>query len=610
MTNKHGSDRPRRRMEWLERALAVVGGALCTLLAAAPARAVCVGDCNNMCQVVVSNMIVGVNIVLGNAQPSACPAFQNASGNVDVAQLVKGVNNLLSGCNPDSCVGPTETPTVPEVATVTPTETPTSAPTASPTETPTSDNVPIPDIEGPITGGIGKPLLATTTFDLADVGYAQSEHFISGIATAYTNVGPLPVDGRWTVTAGAKAAYKTRILAYRPIDAAQFNGTVIVEWLNVTGGRDAAPDWIMGHTELIRDGFAWVGVSAQVIGVEGGPEVLPGLTVMPLKTTDPQRYGSLVHPGDSFSYDIFSQAGQVIRHPAVSPLGDLQVQAVIAAGESQSAFRMVTYINAVHPLADIYDGFLVHSRGTDFPAPLSEAPQPPIAVPGTALIRSDLDVPVLTFETEGDFTSLGFGLARQPDSDRFRLWEVAGTAHVDAYTSVVGFTDQGNSPDAANLVITPTPLAWLAPLTLTPEFTCGAPINSGPQHFVLNAAIASLNEWVRHGTPPEGAPRLQVIGRTIARDANGNALNGIRTPQLDVPIATLSGEGQSGSFFCQLYGTTVPFDAATLASLYPDHASYVSRFNEATDRAVQAGFILPPDATLMKTAAANSDIGN
>ena len=103
--------------------LAVVGGALCTLLAAAPARAVCIGDCNNMCQVVVSNMIVGVNIVLGNAQPNACPAFQNASRNVDVAQLVKGVNNLLSGCNPDSCFGPTETPTV------SPTETPTQGPT-------------------------------------------------------------------------------------------------------------------------------------------------------------------------------------------------------------------------------------------------------------------------------------------------------------------------------------------------------------------------------------------------------------------------------------------------------------------------------------------------
>jgi len=44
---------------------------------------------------------------------------------------------------------------------------------------------------------------------------------------------------------------------------------VIVEWLNVSGGVDAAPDWIQGHVELIRDGFAWIGVSAQFVGVEG-----------------------------------------------------------------------------------------------------------------------------------------------------------------------------------------------------------------------------------------------------------------------------------------------------------------------------------------------------
>src|SRR5262249_43103288 len=157
----------------------------------------------------------------------------------------------------------------------------------------------------------------------------------------------------------------------------------------------------------------------QFAGVEGGPSPL-GLPVVALKTTDPQRYGSLGHPGDSFSYDIFSQAGQVIRQPAASPLGDLRVQAVIAAGESQSAFRMVTYINAVHPLAHIYDGFLVHSRGGEgYGAALSEAPQPEIAVPDTAKIRSDLDVPVLTFETEGDLIVFGFGRARQPDTDRF-----------------------------------------------------------------------------------------------------------------------------------------------------------------------------------------------
>ena len=464
--------------------------------------------------------------------------------------------------------------------------------------------VPSPSIEGPITGGLGTPFIASTTFDLGQVGYSEAEYFISGTATGYTNVGTLGADGEWTVAPAETAAYKTRILVYRPQRSA-FNGPVVVEWLNVSGGLDAAADWITGHTEMIREGFAWVGVSAQFVGVEGGTSVL-GFPVNSLKTVDPQRYGSLVHPGDTFSYDIFSQAGQAIRRPAgLKPLGDLQPRTVIAVGESQSAFRFVTYINAVHPRAHIYDGFLVHSRGGSnvAAAPLSEAPQPLIAVPGTAQIRSDLDVPVLAFETETDLTLLGYAPAQQPDSAHFRLWEVAGTAHADTYTTVVGGTDLGDSPDAARLVITSMPLAG---------FSCQKPINSGPQHFVLNAALAALNQWVRHGTLPPIAPRLQVIPGPpirIARDAMGNGLGGIRTPQVDVPVAALSGEGQTGSIFCLLFGTTTPFNPATLTSLYATHSDYVAAFDAATDQAVHAGFILAPDADLMKAAAAQSDIG-
>src|SRR3546814_4557470 len=89
------------------------------------------------------------------------------------------------------------------------------------------------------------------------------------------------------------------MLVYRPTDPARFNGTVILEWLNVSGGVDAATDWVVLHNELIRGGYAWVGISAQKMGVDGGvPPASPLPIAIPLKLINPLRYASLVHPGD------------------------------------------------------------------------------------------------------------------------------------------------------------------------------------------------------------------------------------------------------------------------------------------------------------------------
>src|SRR5262249_1997534 len=153
---------------------------------------------------------------------------------------------------------------------------------------------------------------------------------------------------------------------------------------------------------------------------------------------------------------------------------------------SQSAFRLVTYVNGIDPLVQVYDGFLIHSRSAGGSA-LSEAPQPAIPLPRPTLIRTDVRVPVLTFQTESDVTILGYASDRQPDSDHFRLWEVPGTAHADIYTLAVGATDLGRSPEIAKLIVTNNP---------TVGFHCAEPVNSGQQHFVLNMALVKLNRWV------------------------------------------------------------------------------------------------------------------
>lgn len=465
--------------------------------------------------------------------------------------------------------------------------------------------VPNPTVEVPTVAGNGTPFVSSTTFDLTQVGYVEEEYFISGTASAYTSSDTSAADGKWTAVPASTAAYKTRLLVYKPSNPKKFKGTVVVEWLNVSGGLDAAPDWSFTHTELIRDGFAWVGVSAQAVGVEGGTTIFGGQAIAPLKTVDPVRYASLSHPGDSFSYDIFSQAGQAIRHPTdVSPLGTLKLKTVLAAGDSQSAFRLVTYINAIHESVGLFDGFLVHSRGA-IGAPLSQSPQPTINVLGSAPIRDDLTVPVLIFQTETDFGLLGYFPARQADTDMIRVWEVAGTAHADAYGLDIGNSDAGKAA---------VDTTYSAPVTSIAMgfITCDLPINAGPQHYVESAAIFALNRWVQKGKAPSHAPPLDAIAGppvTITRDAHGNALGGIRTPQVDAPIATLSGGGQSGQF-CALFGTTTPFDSTTLKALYPKHSKYVTAVKKSKNAAVKAGFLLKVDATAITSAASKSSIGN
>jgi len=475
--------------------------------------------------------------------------------------------------------------------------------------------VSVPTVEGPITGP-GVPFLINTSSDeaLAAAGYEAKEYFVSGIATSYRSVNDLPANGMWEVEPAGSAAYKTRILVYRPIDATRFNGTVVMEWFNVSGGLEAGPDWTLMHNELLRRGYAWIGVSAQYGGVEGSAATSLGLVSLDLKTADAQRYGALSHPGDEYCYDIYSQVAKAVRSPGSADLlAGCHVERMLAVGESQSAMHLTTYVNAIQPHVQLFDGFLLHGRPcsaslggfSSAESDLSEIKEIDLSALPPVFIRTDTSVPVLILESETDLMILGYYKARQDDTDKIRLWEMAGTAHADLYLSATGTGDTGDDPSVANVVEVKSPY---------PGFIeCDLPINAGPQHFIAKAAIHQLDRWVRTGVGPTAADHLEIAGDppSFVLDALGNAKGGVRTPYVDAPIARLSGVGQpAASLLGALFGTTQLFDAATLATLYPDHDTYVKAVEKSTDAAVQAGFLMPEDGELIKAAAAASDIGN
>jgi hypothetical protein len=466
-------------------------------------------------------------------------------------------------------------------------------------------------VTGPITGGsTGKPFTASP-LDLASYGYVEQEYFFAGTATAYDWVTPPTEDGLWSVKTTTTATYKTRMLVRRPTDPTKFNGTVIVEWFNDTGGIDADPEFGFAHAELLRSGFGYVGVSAQAQGVVGGGislSALSGIATKPLVTEDPERYGSLHHPGDDYAYDIYTQAARALRHPgAVDPLGGLSLARLIGDGESQSAIRMVTYVNAIQPIENVFDGFFIHSRfsGGALLNGFADAGIGAIlAGPSPAHIRGDLTVPVFQFETETDVPGLssgllgqGFVVSRQPDTARLRTWEVAGTAHADQY--LIDYEEGAGGGDAGS--------ADAAAAAASVVGSCGD-INAGPQHWVEDTAMNAVQAWTANGQlPPSGQPfTMSDAGTAIAQDSYGNALGGVRTAAVDVPIATYSGQPSSsaaGGLTCSFFGQTTPFTSAQLAMLYSSNADYVSKVTAATAAAQQAGFILAADAPLIAEEA-------
>ena len=469
--------------------------------------------------------------------------------------------------------------------------------------------VPTPEVSPPPAegAGISRPQPAAPL----PPGYTEEELLLAGTATSFQSV-DTPEDGSWTVAAGDEADYRTRVLVRRP-PPEDFSGTVVVEWFNVSA-IESSPDWAYLSEEIGREGHAYVGVSAQAQGVEGG-ETLLDLDVDEgaaaeagantdtggLKNIDPERYGTLVHPGDAYAFDIYSQVGRAITERPAEVLGGLVPTQVIAVGESQSAGFLSTVVNAVHPLDPVYDGFLIHSRGAN-PAPLDakyrrssgdedgEGDKGADFTEGEVQIRTDLDEPVLIFETETDLTLLGYANARQDDTDRVRTWEIAGTAHADAHLmrSLLGGP---RDPSSGALL------------------GCTEPINIGPHHEALQAGLHHLVGWAAGGAAPPEAERIELEDGdevVISRDEHEIAIGGVRTPLVDVPVLASTGEPPGGGptddpggddlDICVLFGTTIPFDQATLLDLYGSFDTYIQDFRASAADAVSAGFLMQGDA--------------
>jgi Alpha/beta hydrolase domain len=433
-------------------------------------------------------------------------------------------------------------------------------------------------------------------------GYVETEHLVSGKANVYTWTQPGPAKVR---TPGAP--YTTRILVRRPKRAQDFSGNVVVEMLNPSNLFDLNIGWALAHKQIMRNGDAWIGITAKPIAVDA------------LKSFDPKRYRQLswanplplsdpancpTVPTDSsrttengLIWDINSQVGKWLKSDAKSNPLRGEVKHLYGFGYSQTGSFLTTYVNAIHPLdvrrngAPIYDGYIVEVSGG---ATAINQCEPPIPVGDPRRVIRNAGVPVLKAMSQSDYLNARSSWREDSDAraDRYRYYEVAGAGH--ASPDELYYSARPDDIEQANRNV--------------PPVAC----NEGPRSrlsmsLATKAMVRNLDQWVRRGIPAPRAELIKVENGQPVYDEHGNVIGGVRSPYVDVPTATWHGSA-TGASFCFIAGWEEPFSQQKLQTLYPTHDDYVGKVIRNVGQLVVDRFVTLADGLELIDEAYRSDV--
>ena len=469
---------------------------------------------------------------------------------------------------------------------------------------------PLTKVVGPLTQSeashaFGGAAYTLKSEDLPGQGYTEEEFFVSGTANVYD----WPASG--AVIRTPDSPYTTRVLVRRPQSAARFSGRVVVEMLNPSNQFDLNIGWAIHHDEIVRQGDAWVGITAKPVAVAT------------LKAFDPVRYASLdwSNPlaaddpkncdvsGDTTKatenglvWDMHTDVAKWLRSTdASNPFryggAVSRADRLYAWGYSQTGGFLFTYINAIQPLVVAkdgkppFDGYIVGMLGG--PSPINQCAERIPAGDPRRPIRNAV-VPVIHVMSQSDY--LGWAPSRREDNDtagdQYRHYDIAGAGH--ATPDELWFA--ARSEDIVKGGRTP------------PAVNCDqGPRSRFPSWVAYNAIYRNLKAWVEDGVSPPPSQNIDVVGGKGVLDAHGNVKGGIRSPWVDVPTSTWNGNS-TGLSFCRIAGHEVPFDGAKLASLYPDQQAYEAAVRRNVDDLVKARFITPEDGIVLKARAGETRV--
>jgi hypothetical protein len=419
------------------------------------------------------------------------------------------------------------------------------------------------------------------TLNLAAYGYIEQEYLVQGAGNIYEFDA-----GKRVQVQTPTVSYVTRLLVRKPANPRRFNGVVVFEMLNPTAGYDLDFIWLFTREKLLREGYAWVGLTGRPVAATF------------LRVWNPGRYGSLQFTDAGQVYDMFSQLAVLLRDSSnpQNPFADYGVNTLLNVGYSQSARYQVTYVNFFHHDAvmasgrNAWDGYLISAANGSARQINSTSPD---YTDDRRYINAP--VPVIRWNSETEVSGTGAVTTRLPDSPLYRTFEVAGTSHVD-----MEINDLAAGPASA--------VARDFPAGVPPG--CDPPVNPNSSPPFHRAAIENLVRWIERGiAPPPGRFITTTDSGAIVRDGHGNALGGVRSVAVTVPLGQHVPHSSGAFFGCFLTGAFVPFDEATLDGLYPRHGPYVTAVVRTADALARNGYLLHEDAWRYKVQAARSSIG-
>ena len=198
---------------------------------------------------------------------------------------------------------------------------------------------------------------------------------------------------------------------------------------------------------------------------------------------------------------------------------------------------------------------------------------------------------VMVLLPEADVVRWGTLLRDDVTQPHYRSYEVAGGAQLSASR--------------------PNPMRGITGVDWTP---------------VLRALLVAGDRWVTEGIePPPSTSLVEAVegevdplydsydsGIALARDANLNAVGGVRVPYLELGLGqfiavdylNLNRRGLRGTFL-DLACEPLPDGSVRFA----DHDSYMEQFVETTERLIAEGFLLRDDADVMIEWAAGDEVG-